>query len=161
MMFFAWGMGLTGSIIRFHFCLCCSLWFKVSYSFSLLCADRSPSSRQLVWVFFTGAGESRREEEESSLRLKKPKSYWDHISCFFLSSATAMEDRFSWQIGLTLEDMVSFLMMPFLFVPLWPISDRMPDRRWLYFLHVFSDVSLVGMSSGLLPSDCASLLHSP
>lgn len=62
----------------------------------LPCADQSPSCRQRVWIFFTGADGSGREEEEGSIRSKK-ESYWDHISCFFLSSAT--EDSFSWQVG--------------------------------------------------------------
>lgn len=77
---FVWGMGLTGSAIRFWFCLCCSLWFEVSICcHSLVCAGQSLSCSQLVGIFFPGAEESRTEEEEGSLASKH---YFLSILCY-------------------------------------------------------------------------------
>lgn len=127
--FLVWEGGLAGSVLRFWFCLCCSLWFEVSVCcHSLLCADQSLSDRQLVGIVFPGAEESRREEEKGSSGSKH--------SSFFLSSATAVEDSFSWQIVQILEDVISFPTLSFLVIPLWLTSGMMPGRRWLYFLLV-------------------------
>lgn len=68
----------------------------VLFAVTFFCVQTSPSSRQPVWTFFTGADESRREEEEGSLRSKKSHTEIALLSSFYLLLLpwrTAFPDR--------------------------------------------------------------------